>query len=301
MRTDVTIQFAFPRDVVLPEFVGDVRSRLQAGLDDINTVEWDAEDPLTGIVIAANRLVHGRRLIRLLRFNTIAGPEDLADGEVFELLPAPHRDSGIKLQGSPISFYRLQDVCANCAKAEWLQERDLVLRQKPKTDIDLTENGEVIVNEEVHRLIDGHALTGVSFRPVLHKTATYYQLLPTVPVHVVPPSPIHEFDHCSACGSPRTRALKQTNGIDLYSPDNTETFEEQTPVLHVSNIPADLSFTDIEFGTLGHRPEGAPPVDHCDFPYRASYPRWMMSNTLAQVLFDNAVSGFHALPAKISR
>lgn len=301
MKTSVTIQFAFPRDLVLREFVGDVRSKLQAELDDINSVEWDADDPLTSEVVAGNRFIQGRRLIRLLRFNTIAGPEELSDEDVFELLPAPERDSGLKLYAPPISFYRLQDVCVACAKAKWIQQKDLSLVEAPQTDIDLTENGEVIVNENVRRLIDGQGLTGVSFRPVLYEATIYYQMLPTVPARVVPPSPIQEYDHCSVCESPRTRALKASNGVDLYSPDNTETFEEQTPVLHVSDMPADLCFTDLEFGTLGRRPEGAPPVDPYDFPYRASFPRWIISNAFAQILFDNVISGFHVLPARISR
>jgi len=301
MKTDLTIQFSVPFQHLkdhLTFSLWESLTELVTSTSRYSSLTLPISDPRVEIIQKENKLVHGNSLIRMIRETINLEDSDINLLESYVLLPASQSDDEIALVGDKSSYYKIETECFECGRFKYEQCKNLRIAKSINAEFDETEYGDLIVSDRIKMAISNDGFIGLSFRRI-DNTMDWWQLEAdtTRRVHI-PGSTIVEREICKACGKPRIVAFENTNRVSLFESSQPVPRIEKTPVLAVENAVGDLSKTAIEFGCIGRRNEGAPPITH---HFRSSKPMWVISGRLGKRLFQLIKGGFRLLPARVVR
>lgn len=178
-------------------------------------------------------------------------------------------------------LYRRCSACGTPLR----QVRDIVINKARmgKKDISLTYSYEVILNEQVGRLLQEQDVSGFELRPVQHYKKPYpgeptlHQLAVTnvLPPMAAPPTEFEQFHNCAGCGR-ISRFLKHTHwwGKIQYREDTNVYFPRR-----VLEVVKDFNHTAEYFGEL-----------------RVAHPYVIITQRVYRLLREHKVKNWAAVP-----
>ncbi len=282
MKSEYSIQFRVKSDEVIANLPISIRDSVKKIIQNDNmfsSIRLEETSEIAKILVKNEIQLGNESLIRLIRYHEFVEFNDIIDSKHYEL---KFISEEVALKRDPIYYYNTIVECEKCGRSIWIQSEKLELKRNIKNNLNITNNGEIIVNIKTRDLLSVDA-ENIDFRETNLRDA--FQIITLKASLVKNNSFIVERDYCSKCNKPRIVKYENTNNVDLFDEKNDTPRIEKIARLDLVDFIPDISFSNYEFGTLGWIPEGAPQINNFkDRKYKTAFPKIIVSGKIAKLL-----------------